>query len=102
MIYQQWLVNFGNKKTTIAVVQLPPEDKLMTVESVEGDTVQCAWMDPSRTVVYHELPVGMLIFPAAESFSKRPGKLSDENLTHDIADLQDNPHQKIYRPPVAI
>lgn len=61
------------------VVQLPSEDKLMTVESVRGDTVQCVWLDPNQTVVYHEFPVGVLIFPAAGSFSNRPGNYLMEN-----------------------
>ncbi|MBT1688723.1 DUF2158 domain-containing protein [Fulvivirgaceae bacterium PWU37] len=61
------------------VVQLPSEDKLMTVESVKGDTVQCIWLDPNHTVVYHGFPVSVLIFPEAGSFSKKSGNYLMEN-----------------------
>jgi uncharacterized protein YodC (DUF2158 family) len=53
------------------VVQLPSEDKLMTVESIKGDSVQCIWLDPNHTVVYHEFPAGVLVLPQAGACSKR-------------------------------
>jgi hypothetical protein len=61
------------------VVQLPSEDKLMTVESVKGDIVQCVWLDPGHTVVYHEFSIDVLILPHTSTLSKRPENYPMEN-----------------------
>jgi len=45
------------------VVKLPSEDKLMTVESVEGDKVFCVWLDPQLNAVYHDFSADVLVFP---------------------------------------
>lgn len=61
------------------VVKLPSEDKLMTVESVKGDMVQCVWLDPKYTVLYHEFPPGLLILPQAGASPKRAENYVMEN-----------------------
>ena len=61
------------------LVQLPSEDKLMTVESIKGDTVQCVWLDPGHRVVYHEFSAAVLIPPHTRSCSKRPENYLMEN-----------------------
>ncbi|HEY9047218.1 MAG TPA: hypothetical protein VIN08_15035 [Ohtaekwangia sp.] len=43
------------------IVRLPSEEKLVTVESVNEDRVQCVWLKPDLTPEYHEFHVAILV-----------------------------------------